>query len=477
MERDSIRKIVLAEIALFKSENFNSQEGEGPISKLETLEVLTRPEVYNASPDAIQKSIDNEFKEVTGLNSTIAATFLMGLGMGCSCGCGCCDDDDDEDLFAELATADEETKKEFQFMTDFLGFLADNPAAFGMGDETQVGEAFGKLKESFANQDGTALKEGLEKFQEIIMGGIHSCVKVYVDSVDLSAETVVFDFVDDAAQKEFCEYFKVPVKSESMVMATGCRFRNGLPKAGREYLLNIVELENEVTFEEVTDHAVIGLKVDLRNITYDPFYDEDGDDDGDDSFFEDDDDPGITPGSLQKVKAFLDSLEGREDNDADYPDGGGSDPSDVDGNFYLILGGIPVAAASAGSDSWPAEYLYSDGSLKDSMLDDIEAKVLSLPEINSEGEIEINVPFIEKKLEGQKFATVDTYKRSFVDTAKRGLVVFDYDFDNERFIWVARPKNLVDTSLLHGDTLSVDDDFGNPVESFYVTEMVREVRP
>lgn len=29
MERDSIRKIVLAEIALFKSENFNSQEGEG----------------------------------------------------------------------------------------------------------------------------------------------------------------------------------------------------------------------------------------------------------------------------------------------------------------------------------------------------------------------------------------------------------------------------------------------------------------
>ena len=100
MERDSIRKIVLAEIALFKGKNFDSEEGSGPISKLETLEVLTRPEVYNASPDAIQKSIDNEFKEVAGFNSSIAASLLMGLGV--SCGCGCCDEEEEENPFEEL---------------------------------------------------------------------------------------------------------------------------------------------------------------------------------------------------------------------------------------------------------------------------------------------------------------------------------------------------------------------------------------
>ena len=319
MERDSIRKIVLAEIALFKDENFNSQEGEGPISKLETLEVLTRPEVYNASPNAIQKSIDNEFKEVTGLNSSIAASLLMGLGMSCGCGCGCCDDDDDEDPFTELATADEETKKEFQFMTDFLGFLADNPAAFGMGDETQVAEAFGKLKESFANQDGSALKEGLEKFQGVIMSEVHSCVHVYVEDADPVDGTVVFDFIEDKDQKEFCEYLKMPLKSETMIFAKNCRFRNGHPEKGKEYYLNIVDLKDEVTFKERNDHAVIGLEVDFSEIFYNPFYDNeediDEDPDGNDFLEGKEDLPeidseglGITPEALEKVKGFLDSL-------------------------------------------------------------------------------------------------------------------------------------------------------------------------
>ena len=318
MERDSIRKIVLAEIALFKSENFNSQGGEGPISKLETLEVLTRPEVYNASPDAIQKSIDNEFKEVTGLNSTIAATFLMGLGMGC--GCICCDDEEsEENPFEELATADEETKKEFQFMTDFLGFLADNPAAFGLGEETKVGEAFGKLKESFANQDPAALKEGLEMFQGVIMSGVHSCVHVYVEDADPVDGTVVFDFVEDKDQKEFCEYLKMPLKPETMIFAKNCRFRNGHPEKGKEYYLNIVDLQDEVTFKEKNDHAVIGLEVDFSEIFYNPFYDNeediDEDPDGDDLFESEEDLPeidseglGITPEALEKVKGFLDSL-------------------------------------------------------------------------------------------------------------------------------------------------------------------------
>ena len=318
MERDSIRKIVLAEIALFKSENFNSQEGEGPISKLETLEVLTRPEVYNASPDAIQKSIDNEFKEVTGLNSSIAVSLLMGLGMNCDCIC-CDDDEGEENPFEELATADEETKKEFQFMTDFLGFLADNPAAFGLGDETQVGETFGKLKESFANQDAAALKEGLEMFQGVIMSEVHSCVHVYVEDADPVDGTVVFDFVEDKDQKEFCEYLKMPLKSESMIFAKNCRFRNGHPEKGKEYFLNIVDLKGEVTFKEKSDHAVIGLEVDFSEIFYNPFYDNEEDiDEGldEDNLFEGEEDlpeinpedPGITSEALKKVKDFLDSL-------------------------------------------------------------------------------------------------------------------------------------------------------------------------
>ena len=309
MERDSIRKIVLAEIALFKGKNFNPEEGSGPISKLETLEVLTRPEVYNASPDAIQKSIDNEFKEVTGLNSSIAASLLMGLGV--SCGCGCCDDEDEENPFEELATADEETKKEFQFMTDFLGFLADNPAAFGLGEETKVGEAFGKLKESFANQDTAALKEGLEMFQGIIMSEVHSCVHVYVEDADSVDGTVTFDFVEDKDQKEFCEYLKMPLKSESMIFAKNCRFRNGHPEKGKEYYLNIVDLKDEVTFKEKNDHAIIGLEVDFSGIAYNPFYDNeediDEDPDGDD-LFEGDELSEINPEALKKVKGFLDSL-------------------------------------------------------------------------------------------------------------------------------------------------------------------------
>lgn len=309
MERDSIRKIVLAEIALFKGKNFDQEEGSGPISKLETLEVLTRPEVYNASPDAIQKSIDNEFKEVTGLNSSIAASLLMGLGV--SCGCGCCDDEDEENPFEELATADEETKKEFQFMTDFLGFLADNPAAFGLGEETKVGEAFGKLKESFANQDAAALKEGLEMFQGIIMSEVHSCVHVYVEDADPIDGTVMFDFVEDKDQKEFCEYLKMPLKPESMIFAKNCRFHNGHPEKGKEYYLNVVDLKDEVTFKEKNDHAVIGLEVDFSGIPYNPFYDNeediDEDPDGDD-LFEGDELSEINPEALKKVKGFLDSL-------------------------------------------------------------------------------------------------------------------------------------------------------------------------
>ena len=317
MERDSIRKIVLAEIALFKGKNFDPEEGSGPISKLETLEVLTRPEVYNASPDAIQKSIDNEFKEVAGFNSSIAASLLMGLGV--SCGCDCCDDEDEENPFEELATADEETKKEFQFMTDFLGFLADNPAAFGLGEETQVAEAFGKLKEGFANQDAAALKEGLEMFQGIIMSEIHSCVHVYVEDADPVDGTVVFDFVENKDQKEFCEYLKMPLKSETMIFAKNCRFRNGHPEKGKEYYLNVIDLKDEVTFKEKRDHAVIGLEVDFSGISYNPFYDNeediDEDSDGDDLFESEDglpeinsEDLGITPEALEKVKGFLDSL-------------------------------------------------------------------------------------------------------------------------------------------------------------------------
>ena len=309
MERDSIRKIVLAEIALFKGKDFDSEEGSGPISKLETLEVLTRPEVYDASPDAIQKSIDNEFKEVAGFNSSIAASLLMGLGV--SCGCGCCDDEDEENPFEELATSDEETKKEFQFMTDFLGFLADNPAAFGLGEETKVGEAFGKLKESFANQDAAALKEGLEMFQGVIMSEVHSCVHVYVEDADPVDGTVTFDFVEDKDQKEFCEYLKMPLKSESMIFAKNCRFRNGHPEKGKEYYLNVVDLKDEVTFKEKNDHAVIGLEVDFSGIPYNPFCDNeediDEDPDGDD-LFEGDELSEINPEALKKVKGFLDSL-------------------------------------------------------------------------------------------------------------------------------------------------------------------------
>lgn len=309
MERDSIRKIVLAEIALFKGKNFDPEEGSGPINKLETLEVLTRPEVYNASPDAIQKSINNEFKEVTEFNSSIAASLLMGLGV--SCGCGCCDDEDEENPFEELATADEETKKEFQFMTDFLGFLANNPAAFGLGEETKVGEAFGKLKESFANQDAAALKEGLKMFRGVIMSEVHSCVHIYVEDADPIDGTVTFDFVEDKDQKEFCEYLKMPLKPESMIFAKNCRFRNGHPEKGKEYYLNIVDLKDEVTFKEKSDHAVIGLEVDFSEISYNPFYDNeediDEDPDGDD-LFEGDELSEINPEALKKVKGFLDSL-------------------------------------------------------------------------------------------------------------------------------------------------------------------------
>ena len=114
-------------------------------------------------------------------------------------------------------------------------------------------------------------------------------------------------------------YFKMPLKPETMIFAKNCRFRNGHPEKGKEYFLNIVDLKDEVTFKEKSDHAVIGLEVDFSEIFYNPFYDNeediDEDPDGDDFLEGEEDLPeinseglGITPEALEKVKGFLDSL-------------------------------------------------------------------------------------------------------------------------------------------------------------------------
>ena len=151
------------------------------------------------------------------------------------------------------------------------------------------------------------------------MSEVHSCVHVYVEDADPIDGTITFDFVEDKDQKEFCEYLKMPLKSESMIFAKNCRFRNGHPEKGKEYYLNVVDLKDEVTFKEKNDHAVIGLEVDFSEIAYNPFYDnkEDTDEVPDrDDLFEskdelpeiDTEDLGITPEALKKVKGFLDSL-------------------------------------------------------------------------------------------------------------------------------------------------------------------------
>ena len=149
-------------------------------------------------------------------------------------------------------------------------------------------------------------------FQGIIMSEVHSCVHVYVEDADSVDGTVTFDFVEDKDQKEFCEYLKMPLKSESMIFAKNCRFRNGHPEKGKEYYLNVVDLKDEVTFKEKNDHAVIGLEVDFSGIAYNPFYDNeediDEDPDGDDLFEGDDELSEINPEALKKVKGFLDSL-------------------------------------------------------------------------------------------------------------------------------------------------------------------------
>ena len=133
----------------------------------------------------------------------------------------------------------------------------------------------------------------------------------YVWIVDPVDGTITFDFVEDKDQKEFCEYLKMPLKSESMIFAKNCRFRNGHPEKGKEYYLNVVDLKDEVTFKEKNDHAVIGLEVDFSGIAYNPFYDNeediDEDPDGDD-LFEGDELSEINPEALKKVKGFLDSL-------------------------------------------------------------------------------------------------------------------------------------------------------------------------
>lgn len=278
LSREQVREIVLAEQKLLSNETFRKmisesveegidENGNLPTSKFAVLEFLTREEIYDYSPKEVNNLIHFCFKEVVGVNAMIGMVAIEALG--------------------ELAKAnididsldDEESKLGAQAIKELGEFFAKYPIALSIDEEDDgAREAFQDLRKALGEQNMGNASEDFAALMMKMGGGIHSCVKVHVESVDEDNGEVVFDFAEESDQDEFCKFLKIPKKSESMVLLKGCDFED-YPIQGECYDLNIVELE-DVHFDEVTDSASIGISMDGGQIgCISPFYEIEDDED------------------------------------------------------------------------------------------------------------------------------------------------------------------------------------------------------
>jgi len=81
----------------------------------------------------------------------------------------------------------------------------------------------------------------------------------------------------------------------------------------------------------------------------------------------------------------------------------------------------------------------------------VQRWVNDLPELNFESDIEVNTKYIEGRLKNMdsNFSSLENYKRTFVNMAKKGLFSFDRDLSfPEKYVWIARPlKELQDFNI------------------------------
>ena len=412
LSREKIREIVLAEIDLFSKGALKNEDTGVLLEKLGTLEFLTREDVYNASPNEVELLINTNFKEIVSVNSAVSMMALMAVGM--------------QDDPVDINNLSPEDAEGYQVLKDFADFSTKYPEAVGLdGKSTNALQA---LQNAMNSGDMSAAEDILPELMMHMDGGIHSCVRVHIEDVNEEAGEVVFDFVNEDAQEEFCEFLKIPKKTESMVKLYNCvGVGNDYPEKGKFYDLNIVEMK-EVDWKEVTDSAVIGISMDGSDLWSSPFYADDEDDEG---------------------EMF---------------------PSDVDGAFVVILEGVPAMVASGGG-RYPKEYLNSNGSLNRDILEKIGNSLERLPVLNREDEVEFNEDYIRERLKGQTFATPEVYKKAFIDGARLGFVTFDCDPEDDcgKFVWVARPKRLASLTSFSDLTLKVEED-GEKIDSFFISD-------
>lgn len=412
LSREKIREIVLAEIDLF-SKGALKKEDTGALSeRLGTLEFLTREDVYNASPSEVEKLINTNFEEIISVNSIVSMTALMAVNSM-------------QNDPVDINNLSPEDAEGYQVLKDFADFSAKYPEAVGLdGKSTNALQA---LQDAMNNGDMSAAEDILPELFMHMGGGVHSCVRVHIEDVNEEAGEIVFDFVNEDAQEEFCEFLNIPKKDESMVKLYNC-IGNDYPEEGKFYDLNIVEMK-EVGWKEVTDSAVIGISMDGSDLC------------GDSPFYADD-----------------------EDNEGEIF------PSDVDGAFVVILEGVPAMVASGGG-RYPKEYLNPNGSLNRDVLEKIGSSLERLPVLNREDEVEFNEDYIREILKGQTFATPETYKKAFIDGARLGFMTFDCDPEDDcgKFVWIARPKRLASLTSFSDLTLKVEGD-GEKIDSFFISD-------
>lgn len=414
LSREKIREIVLAEKDLFNKGALKNEDTSALLERLGTLEFLTREDVYNASPNEVELLINTNFKEIISVNSIVSMTALMVVNSM-------------QDDPVDINSLSPEDAEGYQVLKDFADFSAKYPEAVGLDGKST--DALQALQTAMSSGDMSAAGDILPELFMHMNGGVHSCVRVHIEDVDEAAGEIVFDFVNEDAQEEFCDFLKIPKKSRSMVKLHDCDFDDDYPKKGEFYDLNIVEMQ-EVDWEEVIDSAVIGISMDGSDLCgSSPFY-PDMDDDDDGEMF----------------------------------------PSDVDGAFVVILEGVPAMVASGGG-RYPKEYLNPNGSLNRDVLEKIGNSLERLPVLNREDEVEFNEDYIRGRLKGQTFATPETYKKAFIDGARLGFVTFDCDPEDDcgKFVWVARPKRLASLTSFSDLTLKVEED-GEKFDSFFISD-------
>lgn len=275
LSREQVREIVLEEQKLLSNETFKKlisdsvevgEEGALPTSKFAILEFLTREEIYDYSPKEVNDLIRFCFKEIVGVNAMIGMVVMGGLG-------------ELAEEKIDIDSLDEESKFGLQIIKEFGEFFAKYPIALSIDDEGDgAREAFQDLRKALSERDMSNASEDFAALMMKMGGGIHSCVKVYIESVDEDNGEIVFDFAEESDQDEFCKVLSIPKKSESMVLLKGCDFED-YPIPFQYYDLNIVELE-DVHFDEVTDSAPIGISMDGEQIgCISPFYEIEDDED------------------------------------------------------------------------------------------------------------------------------------------------------------------------------------------------------